>query len=138
MKLKLHEVITLNYELNGMVQKAEDGSNNVVLQGLLKQKMNMAVRAYVLRLNKVVAEEIKMYDELRQELFKKYGEESDGQITISPENITDFNKEHSELLLVDKDINTTTLWGDGLTIKDLKDINTDEGYDTFIKLVDEK
>lgn len=138
MKLKLHELVALNYELNGMMKQNDDKSTQVVLTGLLKQKMNMTLRAYVLRLNKVLAEEIKMYEELRMELYKKYGSEEEGQIRLNEKSINDFNKEHTELLLAEKEINTENLWGDSLTIKDLAGIETDEEYNMFIKLVEGK
>lgn len=138
MKLKLHELVALNYELNGMMRQNDDKSTQVVLNGLLKQKMNMTLRAYVLRLNKVLAEEIKMYEELRMELYKKYGKEEEGQIRLNEESVADFNKEHAELLLAEKEINTGDLWGDSLTIKDLAGIETNEEYNMFIKLVEGK
>lgn len=138
MKLKLHELVALNYELNGMMRQNDDKSTQVVLNGLLKQKMNMTLRAYVLRLNKVLAEEIKMYEELRMELYKKYGKEEEGQIRLNEESVADFNKEHAELLLAEKEINTENLWGDSLTIKDLAGIETNEEYNMFIKLVEGK
>jgi hypothetical protein len=135
MNLKLHEVIALFYELNGMTK--EDGE--VLSQGLLKQKMSLKVKVYLQRLNNAVAEDIKLYEEARKELFKKYGTEEDGKISISGgENLEGFNKEHNDLLQADKTIDVATLWGSDLTLDSLSNIETDEFYPLVFKLVDEK
>lgn len=135
MNLKLHEVINLFYELNGVTK--EDGQ--VVTQGLLKQKMSLKVKVYLQRLNNAIAEDIKLYEEARKELFKKYGTEEDGKISISGnENLEGFNKEHNDLLQADKTIDVTTLWGADLTLDSLSNIETDEFYPLVFKLVDEK
>jgi hypothetical protein len=134
MNLKLHEVIALYYELNGMTK--EDGE--ILSQGLLKQKMSLKVKVYLQRLNNAVAEDIKLYEEARKELFKKHGTEEDGKISISGENIEGFNKEHNDLLQADKSIDVATLWGSDLTLDSLSNIETDEFYPLVFKLVDEK
>jgi hypothetical protein len=134
MNLKLHEVIALYYELNGMTK--EDGE--ILSQGLLKQKMSLKVKVYLQRLNNAVAEDIKLYEEARKELFKKHGTEEDGKISISGENIESFNKEHNDLLQADKSIDVATLWGSDLTLDSLSNIETDEHYPLVFKLVDEK
>ena len=134
MNLKLHEVIALYYELNGMTK--EDGE--VLSQGLLKQKMSLKVKVYLQRLNNAVAEDIKIYEEARKELFKKHGTEEDGKISISGEKIEGFNREHNDLLQADKSIDASTLWGADLTLDSLSNIETDEYYPLVFKLVDEK
>lgn len=137
MNLKLHEVIGLNYELNGLT-KQKGNESETVLQGALKQKTSLKLKVYLQRLNKVVQDEIKLYDETKQELFKKYGVEEDGMISIPVENFESFNKEHEELLTAEKDINVSNLWGSDLTIDNLESIETDEFYPTLIKLIDGK
>jgi len=134
MNLKLHEVITLFYELNGVTK--EDGQ--VVTQGLLKQKMSLKLKVYLQRLNNSIAEDIKIYEEARKELFKKHGKEENGMISISNENLPEFNKEHNDLLQADKTINVATLWGADLTLDSLSNIETEEYYPLVFKLVDEK
>jgi hypothetical protein len=89
-------------------------------------------------LNNAVAEDIKLYEEARKELFKKHGTEEDGKISISGENIESFNKEHNDLLQADKSIDVATLWGSDLTLDSLSNIETDEHYPLVFKLVDEK
>lgn len=137
MNLKLHEVIGLNYELNGLT-KQKGNESETVLQGALKQKTSLKLKVYLQRLNKIVQEEVKLYDEAKQELFKKYGVEEDGMISIPVENFESFNKEHEELLTAEKEINVSNLWGSDLTIDNLESIETDEFYPTLIKLIDGK
>lgn len=134
MNLKLHEVINLFYELNGVTK--QDGE--VVSQGLLKQKMSLKVKVYLQRLNNAIGEDIKIYEEARKELFKKHGTEENGNITISNDNIAAFNKEQAELLEADKTIDVATLWGADLTLDSLSNIETEEFYPSVFKLVDGK
>ena len=109
MNLKLHEVIALYYELNGVTRQGE--STEVLSQGMLKQKMSLKTKVYLQRLNKVVSEELKLYEEAKNELFKKFGEENDGMLEIRKDKIADFNKEHLDLLTAEKEINVSELWG---------------------------
>jgi hypothetical protein len=134
MNLKLHEVINLYYELNGVTK--QDGE--VVSQGLLKQKMSLKVKVYLQRLNNTIGEDIKIYEEARKELFKKHGTEEDGNISIPGDNIAAFNKDHADLLEADKAIDVATLWGADLTLDSLSSIETEEFYPLVFKLVDGK
>jgi len=134
MNLKLYEVMNLFYELNGFTKE----NGEVVTQGLLKQKMSLKVKVYLQRLNNAIAEDIKIYEEARKELFKKYGTEEDGKITISGENLNEFNREHNDLLAADKTIDVATLWGSDLTLDNLSNIETDEYYPLVFKLIDGK
>ena len=134
MNLKLHEVINLYYELNGVTKP--DGE--VVSQGLLKQKMSLKVKVYLQRLNNAIGEDIKIYEEARKELFKKHGTEEDGNISIPGDNIAAFNKDHADLLEADKAIDVATLWGADLTLDSLSSIETEEFYPLVFKLVDGK
>lgn len=134
MNLKLHEVITLFYELNGVTKP--DGE--VASQGLLKQKMSLKVKVYLQRLNNAIGEDIKIYEEARKELFKKHGTEEDGNISIPGDKIADFNKDHADLLGADKTIDVAALWGSDLTLDSLSSIETEEFYPLVFKLVDGK
>lgn len=137
MKLQLHEIIGLHYELNGITKQNKDGSTEVISNGLLKQKASLKVKVYLQRLNKIVAEEVKLYEESKLELFKKFGDEENGQITLKKESIADFNKEHEELLTAEKDIEVKSLWSTDLNIDTIAAIETDETYPIFLKLIDE-
>jgi len=134
--MKLHEVIALYYELNGVTRQGE--STEVLTQGMLKQKMSLKTKVYLQRLNKVVSEEVKLYEELKAELFKKYGTEKDGMIEVPAENMPDFNKEHFDLLTAEKEIKVSELWGADLKLEHLESIETDEYYPALLSLIDQK
>ena len=136
MNLKLHEVIALYYELNGVTKQGETAE--VLSQGMLKQKMSLKTKVYLQRLNKVVSEELKLYEDAKMELWKKYGEEKDGSIEIASEKIPDFNKELNELLTAEKEINVSELWGADLKLEHLESIETDEYYPALLALIDNK
>lgn len=138
MNLKLHEVVSLHYELNGITKQGKDGSSEIISHGLLKQKTNMKTKLYLQRLNAVVGAEFKLYSEAEQELFKKYGEEKDGMISISNEKWPELAKEREELLTAEKHIDVTNLWSGELTIDTVAEIETDEIYPVFLKLIDKK
>ena len=136
MNLKLHEVIALYYELNGVTRQGE--TTEVISQGMLKQKTSLKTKVYLQRLNKVVSEELKIYEEAKTELYKKYGEEKEGMIEIPSEKIADFNKELQDLLTAEKEINVSELWGADLKVEHLESIETDEYYPALLTLIDNK
>jgi len=136
MNLNLKEIISLHYELNGLTKNNQDGQPEVVLQGILKQKMSLKAKVYLQRLNKVVAEEIKLYEDTRKELFDKYGKQTENDIVIENDNIEKFNEEHEEILNAEKTIDVTALWSSDLTLDSLSSIETDEYYPVLFKLID--
>lgn len=136
MNLKLHEVIALYYELNGVTRQGE--TTEVISQGMLKQKTSLKTKVYLQRLNKVVSEELKIYEEAKMELYKKYGDEKEGMIEIPSEKISDFNKELQDLLTAEKEINVSELWGADLKVEHLETIETDEYYPALLSLIDNK
>jgi hypothetical protein len=136
MNLKLHEVIALYYELNGVTRQGE--TTEVLSQGMLKQKTSLKTKVYLQRLNKVVSEELKLYEDAKNELVKKYGVEKEGMYEVPAENISDFNKEHLDLLTAEKEIKVSELWGSDLKIEQLENIETDEYYPALFSLIDHK
>lgn len=136
MNLKLHEVIALYYELNGVTRQGE--VTEIISQGMLKQKTSLKTKVYLQRLNKVVSEELKIYEEAKTELYKKYGEEKEGMIEIPSNKIADFNKELQDLLTAEKEINVSELWGADLKVEHLESIETDEYYPALFTLIDNK
>jgi acylphosphatase len=136
MNLNLKEIISLHYELNGLTKNNQDGQPEVVLQGILKQKMSLKAKVYLQRLNKVVADEIKLYEDTRKELFEKYGKQTDNDIVIDGDDIQKFNEEHEEVLNAEKTIDVTALWSADLTLDSLSSIETDEYYPVLFKLID--
>lgn len=136
MNLKLHEVLSLYYELNGVTKQGQE--TEVITQGMLKQKMSLKTKVYLQRLNKIVSEEVKLYEEAKQELWKKWGDEKDGMIEIPAEKVADFNKELQDLLTAEKEINVSELWGADLKLEHLESIETDEFYPALFTLIDNK
>ena len=136
MNLKLHEVLSLYYELNGVTKQGQE--TEVLTQGMLKQKMSLKTKVYLQRLNKVVSEEVKLYEEAKQELWKKWGDEKDGIIEIPSDKVSDFNKELQDLLTAEKEINVSELWGADLKVEHLESIETDEFYPALFTLIDNK
>ena len=136
MNLKLHEVLSLYYELNGVTKQGQEAE--VITQGMLKQKMSLKTKVYLQRLNKVVSEEVKLYEGAKQELWKKWGDEKDGMIEIPSDKVSDFNKELQDLLTAEKEINVSELWGADLKVEHLESIETDEFYPALFTLIDNK
>ena len=127
MKLTYNEIAHLALEING---------NGRDFKGILKQKVSMKVKVQIHRLNQVVQDELKIFEELRKELFTKFGEEKEGTITIPPEKIKEFQPEFEELLSIEKEINATTLWTTPLKIDDIEAMETEEFYPTIIKVIE--
>lgn len=139
MNLKLHEIIGLNYEINGMSIQQEGGAEpKTISQGILKQKMSLKLKVYLQRLNTMIAEDIKLYEEARKDLFTKYGTEKDGSMSILPENFSEFSKEQNDLLTAEKEINVSALWGSDFSLDSLDSIETEEIYPVLFKLIDSK
>ena len=126
MNLTYNDIVNLLVEING------DGKE---FKGLLKQKLSLKAKASIHRLNKVVQDEVKIFDDLKQEIFKKYGEEKNGSIIIKKENIDAAQKEYDELLSIEKPIEIGNLWTTKLSIEDI-DVETEEFYPTFLKLIE--
>jgi hypothetical protein len=137
MTLKLHEVINLYYELNGVTKQTKEGSE-VVSLGILKQKMSLKSKVYLQRLNKVVSDEVKLYEDAKKELFEKYGKQEGDSMFIPAESIESFNQEHFDLLTAEKNVDISTLWGTDLTLEALETIETDEFYPQLFDLIDSK
>lgn len=135
--MKLHEIINLYYELNGVSKQTKE-TTEVISLGILKQKMSLKNKVYLQRLNKVVSEEVKLYDDAKKELFEKYGK-TEGESTFIPsESIESFNQEHMDLLTAEKNIEVSTLWGADLTLDSLEAIETNEFYPQLFDLIDNK
>lgn len=135
--MKLHEIINLYYELNGVTKQTQEGSE-VISLGILKQNTSLKTKVYLQRLNKVVSEEVKLYEDAKKELFEKYGKQEGDSMLIPTESIEAFNQEHLDLLTAEKEINVSTLWGADLTLESLESIETEEFYPQLFELIDSK
>lgn len=126
MTLTYNEIVNLAVEING------DGKE---FKGLLKQKLSLKAKALIHRLNNIVKDELKIFDELKMEVFKKHGEEKDGSIVVIPENIEAFQKDFAELTSIEKPIDISSVWTKPLTIDDI-DVETEEFYPTILKILE--
>ena len=136
MKITLKEVVDLNYELNGMVLETTEGKRVQVSKGILAQKTSMKLKLYLQRLNKVIMEEVKLYEETKKELFEKYAEGEGDDKKIGDNNKDVVEKEHNDLLSAEKEIDVVNLWSGEITIETLETIETEENYPILIKLID--
>lgn len=124
------EINNLYFEINGLARGKE-----IIMHGLLKQKTSLKTKVYLQRLAKAIEDDYKLYEKEKTELFKKYGEEKDGMISVSADKMEDFTKDLNDLGSAEKDINVTTLWSTDLTLDNLN-FDTDEYYPIFFKLID--
>jgi hypothetical protein len=139
-KLSVLEIVRLEAELNGLVNK-ENGE--VISKGLLGEKLDLVTKYRLKKLSDSLASEKKTIDELRNELIKKFGkEDEEGRFTIpvysdeenkveSPE-YADFKSQYEALLAEEKEFEYTAL-----SIEDLEDIKTGERYDLVFRLIKE-
>ena len=142
--LKLHEILTLDAELNG-VKNQQTGE--VTIKGLANEKLSLVVKYHMNELSKKVAAEKQSVETLREELIKKLGTEEDGQVFIKmydeekdeegnivsrslTENFLEFNKEYDTLLSEVKELEYRPF-----ELSELASIETEANYDVFFKLI---
>lgn len=136
MKLTLQQVIDLNYELNGLAVQTSEGKQIQLSKGILAQKTSMKLKLYLQRLNKVVADEVKLYDDAKKEIFEKYSVGEGEDKKIPEDKIIEADKEHKDLITAEKEIDVANLWSGNITIETLADIETEENYPVLLKLID--
>jgi hypothetical protein len=138
-KLTLGEVIALESEISGLTNQQ---TGEVVLKGLLGEKINLVIKYHLSKLVNSFAADKKILEGLRDELIKKYGEETDnGGIivtqhldeakTIINPKFVQFAQEYETLLSEQKEIEHSVI-----TLEDIKDINSEGCYSVFFKLID--
>jgi hypothetical protein len=105
----------------------------------------MKIKLYIQRLNKIVAEEIKLIADFRKELFDKFAvvdktvaveDGKEPEKTVPVDKIDELNKEYVDLMSAEKEIDVINLWSGDLTIDAIANIETDENYPVFLKLID--
>lgn len=136
MKLTLQQVVDLNYELNGLAVQTSEGKQIQLSKGILAQKTTMKLKLYLQRLNKVVSDEVKLYDDAKKEIFEKYAIGDDKDKKIPEDKMDEAEKEHKDLLSAEKEIDIANLWSGNITIETLADIETEENYPVLLKLID--
>lgn len=92
-KMKLVEVQGL---ANALAEFNKEAENQGGVSAKLAYKMA--------RLASEVTKPLEILEKQRESLFKKYGEEKDGQIIIPDKSIQKFQKEFSELMNTEEDI----------------------------------
>jgi len=142
--LKLHEILTLDAELNGAKNQQ---TGEVTIKGLANEKLSLVVKYHMNELSKKVAVEKQSVETLREELIKKLGTEEDGQVFIKmydevkdeegnivsrslTENFLEFNKEYDTLLNEVKELEYRPF-----ELSELASVETEENYDIFFKLI---
>jgi rRNA maturation protein Rpf1 len=142
--LKLHEILTLDAELNGAKNQQ---TGEVTIKGLANEKLSLVVKYHMNELSKKVAVEKQSVETLREELIKKLGTEEDGQVFIKmydevldeegnivsrslTENFLEFNKEYDTLLSEVKELEYRPF-----ELSELASIETEANYDVFFKLI---
>jgi hypothetical protein len=142
--LKLHEILTLEAELNGAKNQQ---TGEVTLKGLANQKLGIVTKYHINELSKKVLTEKESIDKLREELIKKLGTEEDGQIFIKmydevkdeegnvvsrslTQNFVEFNTEYDKLLNEEKELEYRPF-----ELSELASVETEENYDIFFKLI---
>ncbi len=138
--LKLHEILTLEAEINGFVNPQ---TGEKVLDGFLKEKLNLKTKYYLTKLSEELKKEKATLDGLRDELIKEYGEEKEGKISLdtfigeddkkefNPKFI-DFQQKYTELLNEEKDIDYTAI-----PLSALEAVESNENYSVLFKLIED-
>lgn len=136
--LKLVQFYNLEAELNG-VTNPQTGEK--LTKGLLSEKLQLKTKYWLTDLYKKAKEQTDACSALRDELIKKYGEESDkgvsisqtieedGKTVINP-NFVSFQNEFNALLNEEREIEYKELG-----IEDFGSIETEEVYETLFSLL---
>jgi hypothetical protein len=137
-KLTLGEIIALESEISGLTNQQ---TGEVALKGLLSENINLVIKYRLSKLVDSISTDKKILDGLRDELIKKYGEEKDGAIFVSPfldeaktvqnHKFAQFAQEYNTLLAEQKEIEHPVI-----TLEDIKDVKSEGRYDVFLKLIE--
>ena len=137
-KLTLGEIIALESEISGLTNQQ---TGEVALKGLLSENINLVIKYRLSKLVDSISTDKKILDGLRDDLIKKYGEEKDGAIFVSPfldeaktvqnPKFVQFAQEYNTLLAEQKEIEHPVI-----TLEDIKDVKSEGRYDVFLKLLE--
>ena len=139
-KLSITEIVGLEAELNGLVNQE---TGEVISKGLFGEKLDLVTKYRLKKLSDALTAEKKIVDDLRQELIKKFGkEEEEGKFSspmyedeeqkVEHPDFTEFKKQYDALLKEEKEFEYNPL-----SLKDIKDIKSDERYDLVFRLIKE-
>lgn len=136
--LKLIQFYNLEAELNG-VTNPQTGEK--LTNGILSEKLQLKTKYWLSDLYKKAKEQTDICSAFRDELIKKYGEEVDGAISISPSieedgkkvvnpKFVSFQEEFNALLNEEREIEYKEL-----NIDELGNIETTEVYENLFSLL---
>jgi len=74
-------------------------------QKLLDKELPISLSYNIAKSVKDINEKSKLFEELKIKLYKKYGDEKDGQIKIKDNNLLKFQNELDELLNIEEEYN---------------------------------
>lgn len=145
-KLKLFEYYSLDSDINGLVDKQ---TNEIIKNGLLNEKLSLVTKYWLTDLSKHITAEKAIIEDLKIELVKKYGQETEQGISlpiyileekdengkvIKPiefnPNYLKFEEEFNILLQEEKELTYHDF-----KLEDFKNIETTNNYTTFYKLI---
>ena len=144
--LKLGEILQLESEINGLVNPQ---TGKEIFIGFRKHKLSLKTKYWLSELGERLAAERKSVETLRDDIIQKHGEDDgkggiqigmfieqkdENDVVISREvnpKYIDFQKEYSELLSEEKEIEYTPL-----TVEDLDNAgDTTDNYSILFQLV---
>lgn len=129
MKLTTKDILNLQIELQGYQKDGE-----IILKGLLTQKLKQSVKIKLNRLAEEVNKEVSLFDKAKKDIFTQYGEEKDNQLVIKPENIEIADKELKEVIESEVELDIKKLLF-GMSEESLDTIDDDSYYPVMYKLL---
>lgn len=133
------EYLQLDIELNGFVNPS---TREVSQKGLLQETISIKTRFWASRVNAKIEGIKKSIETAREDLIKKYGEESEGSVSI-PSMIKDGDKDipNPKLQQFVDELNSVLASQEEieipeLSIDELGDFTTDVNLNIIFKLVD--
>ena len=97
-KLKIHEVYTLQSELLGNMNRQ---TGEIINKGLLNEKLKISIKYYLDKLSENLATEITKIEKLKEELIKEKGQEDEQNGFFVPMRINETFNEQGELVNFD-------------------------------------
>lgn len=129
MKLTTKDILNLQIELQGYQKDGE-----IILKGLLTQKLKQSVKIKLNRLAEEVNKEVSLFEKAKKDIFTQYGEEKDNQLVIKPENIEIADKELKEVIESEVELDIKKLLF-GMSEESLDTIDDDSYYPVMYKLL---
>ena len=140
-KLNFSEILGLKREIYGIV---DQNQQKILMEGLLRQKISFVMKYWLNDLAEAVSNHEKRISTSINELIEKYGEkdkegnmsvpavilDKDGKTSIPNPKMIEFQKEYTEFMKEEKEIEHKEF-----TLDDLSSMTTEEDYPIFRKLI---